>query len=119
VDAYNLITQWNPPRISAAGIGNAANYKTGAISPGEIIVVYGGSFGPVALAQLKYVNGVATSTLGNTRIYFDNVAAPMIYAMNPLLSCVVPYEVAGKTSTQVQVEYQGIKGNAIRGPPVS
>ena len=119
VDAYNLITQWNPPQISVAGIGNAANYKAGGISPGEIIVVYGGSFGPAALSQMQVVNGQVSTTLGNTRIYFDGTPAPMIYAQNPSLSCVVPYEVAGKTSTQVQVEYQGIKGNAIAVPVVA
>ena len=109
------------PQISLAGIGDAANYVAGKVAPGEIIVVYGSSFGPASLAQLQYANGVATTTLGNTRVYFDNVAAPMIYAVagSPgVLSCVVPYGVAGKTSTQVQVEYNGVKGNALTVPVV-
>jgi uncharacterized protein (TIGR03437 family) len=107
------------PQITLAGIGNAANYVAGKVAPGEIIVVYGSNFGPAALAQLQYVNGVATTTLGNTRIYFDNVAAPMIYAVTgspSVLSCVVPYGVAGKASTQVQVEYNGVKGNTLTVP---
>jgi uncharacterized protein (TIGR03437 family) len=107
------------PQISLAGIGNAANYVAGKVSPGEIIVVYGQNFGPAALAQIQYVNGVATTTLGNTSVYFDNVAAPMIYAVagSPgVLSCVVPYAV--KTSTQVQVAYNGVKGNALTVPVV-
>jgi uncharacterized protein (TIGR03437 family) len=107
------------PQISLAGIGNAANYVASKVSPGEIIVVYGYNFGPSALAQLHYTNGVADTTLGNTRIYFDNVAAPMIYAVagSPgVMSCVVPYAV--KTSTQVQVEYNGVKGNTLTVPVV-
>jgi uncharacterized protein (TIGR03437 family) len=107
------------PQITLAGIGNAANYVAGKVSAGEIIVVYGSNFGPSTLAQLQYVNGVATTTLGNTRIYFDNTAAPMIYAVagSPgVLSCVVPYAV--KTSTQVQVEYNGVKGNTLTVPVV-
>jgi uncharacterized protein (TIGR03437 family) len=107
------------PQITLAGIGNAANYVAGKVSPGEIIVVYGYNFGPAALAQLQYVNGIATTTLGSTSIYFDNVAAPMIYAVagSPgVLSCVVPYAV--KTSTQVQVAYNGVKGNALTVPVV-
>jgi uncharacterized protein (TIGR03437 family) len=107
------------PQITLAGIGNAANYVAGKVAPGEIIVVYGLNFGPATLAQLQYVNGVASTTLGNTRIYFDNVAAPMIYAIAGapgVLSCVVPYGV--KTSTQVVVEYNGVKGNTLTVPVV-
>jgi uncharacterized protein (TIGR03437 family) len=104
------------PQITVAGIGNAANYVAGKVAPGEIIVVYGSNFGPSTPAQLQYVNGVATTTLGNTRIYFDNVAAPMIYAASGALSCVVPYAV--KTSTQVQVEYNGVKGSTLTVPVV-
>jgi len=48
----------------------------GKVSPGEIIVVYGQNYGPATLAQLQYANGVATTTLGSTRIYFDGNAAP-------------------------------------------
>jgi len=109
------------PQITLAGIGNAANYVAGKVAPGEIIVVYGSNFGPSTPAQLQYVNGVATTTLGNTRIYFDNIAAPMIYAVagSPsVLSCVVPYSVAGRTATQVQVEYNGVKGNTLTVPVV-
>jgi uncharacterized protein (TIGR03437 family) len=109
------------PQITLAGIGNAANYVTGKVAPGEIIVVYGSSFGPAALTQLHYSNGVADAIVGNTRIYFDNVAAPMIYAITgspSVLSCVVPYGVAGKTSTQVWVEYNGVKSNTLTVPVV-
>jgi uncharacterized protein (TIGR03437 family) len=109
------------PQITLAGIGNAANYVAGKVSPGEIIVVYGQNFGPASLVQLHYTNNIVDTILGNTRIYFDNVAAPMIYAVagSPgVLSCVVSYGVAGKASTQVQVEYNGIKSNALTVPVV-
>ena len=118
-DTFVTKIQLDTPQITLAGIGNAANYVAGKVAPGEIIVVYGYNFGPAALAQLQYVNGVATTTLGNTRIYFDNVAAPMIYAIagSPgVLSCVVPYAV--RTSTQVQAEYNGVKGNTLTVPVV-
>ncbi len=49
---------------------------------------------------------------------FDGVAAPMVYAVNGQISCVVPYEVAGKTTTQMVVEYQKVKGAAVAVPVV-
>jgi uncharacterized protein (TIGR03437 family) len=110
------------PQITLDGIRNAANHVTGQVAPGEMVEVRGLTFGPAAMAQLQYVNGVAATTLGNTRIYFDNVPAPMIYAVSgtpSVLSCVVPYSVAGKTSTQVQVEYNGARGNTVSVPVVA
>jgi uncharacterized protein (TIGR03437 family) len=56
---------------------------------------------------------------GETRIYFDGVAAPMIYSITGQLSCIVPYAVSGKVSTQVQVEYRGVKGNFVTVPVVA
>jgi uncharacterized protein (TIGR03437 family) len=117
-----LNTSPSAPAITLAGIGSAANYVAGKASPGEIIVVYGQNFGPASLAQLQFTNGVADTSIGSTQIYFDNVAAPMIYAVggsSSVLSCVVPYEVAGEASTQVQVEYNGVKGNTVTVPVVS
>jgi len=44
---------------------------------------------------------------------FDGVAAPMIYSLKGQVSAVVPYGVAGKPSTQVQVSYQGAVSNTV------
>jgi uncharacterized protein (TIGR03437 family) len=60
---------------------------------------------------------VATE-IGETRVLFDGVAAPMVYAVNGQISCVVPYEVAGKALTQVVVEYKKVKGAAAAVPVV-
>jgi trimeric autotransporter adhesin len=42
-------------------------------------------------------------------VLFDGAPAPLLYAVENQLSAVVPYTVAGKSSTQVQVEYRGTK----------
>jgi uncharacterized protein (TIGR03437 family) len=107
------------PQITLAGIGNAANYVAGKVAPGEIIVVYGTTFGPSSLATITYTDDIADTTLGKTRIYFDGVAAPMVYAVSGQLSCVVPYSIYRKTSTVVQVEYDGVKGNSLTVPVVA
>ncbi len=68
------------PQITLAGIGNAANYVAGKVSPGELIVIFGKDFGPAALAGLQLANGMVTTETGETRVLFDGVAAPMVYA---------------------------------------
>jgi uncharacterized protein (TIGR03437 family) len=42
-------------------------------------------------------------------MFFDGVPAPFIYTVENQLSAVVPYAVAGESSTQVQVEYRGTR----------
>ncbi len=38
---------------------------------------------------------------------FDNVPAPLVYVMNDKISAVVPWIMAGRLSTKMQVEYKG------------
>ncbi len=55
-----------------------------------------------------------TFSIGETRVLFDNVAAPLFYSMRGQVGAVVPTEIARKKTTEVVVEYQGQ-----RSPPVN
>ncbi len=102
-------------QLSAGALVNAASFGTGAVSPGLIVTVFGTGFGPAALStyELTPDRSAFTRTLADTRVLFDGNSAPMIYASASQLSAVVPYGVAGKPSTEVQVEYLGVKSNTI------
>jgi uncharacterized protein (TIGR03437 family) len=119
VDAFVTKMRFDTlPSFSAAGVTNAANYVAGKVSPGEIVVIFGKDFGPGTLAGLQLVNGMVATEVGETRVLFDGVAAPMVYAASGQISCVVPYEVAGKTTTQIVVEYKKVKSAAVAVPVV-
>jgi uncharacterized protein (TIGR03437 family) len=102
------ITQLAPaaPPVVLSSVSNAANYNTDAVSPGEIVALFGSNMGPASIVTLQVNNGTVTNSLAGTQVLFDGVAAPMIYTLKGQVSAVVPYAVAGKTSTQVQVRYQ-------------
>jgi uncharacterized protein (TIGR03437 family) len=51
--------------------------------------------------------------IADTRVLFDGEAAPMIYAARGQVSALAPFNLAGKTSTSIEIEYQGV-----RSPPV-
>ncbi|MCU1236104.1 MAG: glycoside hydrolase, family 16 [Candidatus Solibacter sp.] len=91
--------------IAPAGIVNAASFQGGTIAPGEIVTIFGTGFGPAALAGATYADGQLARSAGETRVLFDGVAAPMIYAAAGQVSAIAPYGISGVT--QVQVEYQG------------
>jgi uncharacterized protein (TIGR03437 family) len=70
--------------------------------------------GPTVLAGAQLDSRGYISTLNSgTQVLFDGVAAPVIYTQAAQVSVVVPYEVSGKTSTQVRVAYQGQTSNTV------
>jgi uncharacterized protein (TIGR03437 family) len=97
-----------PPSPTIAGIADAANYATDAISPGEIITIFGQNMGPDKLVTLQVTGGLLSNNLGGTQVLFDGVAAPMIYSVKGQVSAIAPYGLAGKNSTKVQVSYNGV-----------
>jgi len=96
------------PTSSAAGVVNAASELGGAVAPGEIVAIYGNGIGPAALANFQISpNNFFESYTGSTTIAFDGIPAPLIYASGGQTAAIVPYSVAGQTSTQMVITYQG------------
>lgn len=104
------------PTISSNGIGSAANYRTDAVSPGEIVSIFGANMGPSQLVTLQLSGGYVTTSLSGTQVLFDGVPAPIIFTLDKQVSVVVPYGVAGKSTTQVQVVYNGQTSNTVAVP---
>jgi uncharacterized protein (TIGR03437 family) len=97
--------------VKPTAITNAASYAAGVVSPGENIVIWGTSIGPSSLTygSLTAGGGALSTSAGYTRVLFDGVAAPVVYASDKQTSVLVPYEVAGRLTTSVVVEYQGVQ----------
>jgi len=100
--------------ISPNGIVNAASYVAGSVSPGEIVTIFGKGLGPNSLvgSQLDSLGRLSTSLAG-TRVFFDGVAAPIIYTVAGQVGAIVPYGVSGKSATRVQVVYQELSSNVV------
>ncbi len=98
------------PRITS--ILNAASFLGGAIAPGEIVVVFGDRFGADPIALYEVSDGFFSTEVARTRLLFDDVPAPLIYSFTNQVSAIVPYSVAGKTRTQVVIEFDGKRSAA-------
>jgi uncharacterized protein (TIGR03437 family) len=103
-----------PPTVT-----NAATFNPGPVAPGEIITLFGSNLGPATPAGLHATRDMVDTVLADTRVLFDGVPAPLIYVSGPQISTIVPYEVAGRAVTQVQVEYKGSRGSTAQLPVVS
>src|ERR1039457_6557947 len=109
VVAASLGAAWGQtakPKVAA--ITNVASYANGPISPGEMVVLFGSGMGPSGVVgfQLDQQGRIANS-LSQVQVLFDGNPAPLIYVSAKQISAMVPYGVVGKSSTQIQVVYQG------------
>jgi uncharacterized protein (TIGR03437 family) len=77
-------------------------------APGELISLYGSGLGPknAASAQVASDGRIATQLAG-TRVLFEGIAAPVLYASDGRVNTVIPFTMYGYPSVRVQVEYNG------------
>jgi len=96
-----------PPTVAA--VVNAASYTRAAVSPGGIVTIYGSGMGTGGLTGLQLTpdQTAVTTTLAGVSIAFDGGLAPLIYVSPTQASAVVPYEVSGYATTQVQAVFEG------------
>lgn len=98
-----------PPQGAVSG----ASMQPGAVAPGEVIAIFGSNLGPATLQKPVLTAGQLDSLAGGTRILFDGVAAPMLYAVSGQAGAVAPFGLQPRTNTQLQVEYLGTRSSPI------
>ncbi len=103
------------PRITNECVLNAASNVGGAVSPGEIVTIFGTAIGPPQ-SVTPPGNRTHGTELGETRVLFDGVPAPMLYASSGQLNAIVPNSVASKSSVGIQVEYRGVLSKTVNLP---
>jgi uncharacterized protein (TIGR03437 family) len=93
-------------RLSITGIRNAADNRSGPISPGEIVVLSGSGLGPAKLFSASVgADGVFDTQLAETSVEFNGVPAALIYTSATQVAAVVPTSV-GPGTAQIAVGYQ-------------
>jgi uncharacterized protein (TIGR03437 family) len=102
------------PSLTAAGVVNGATFQSGPVAPGELVSLFGSAIGPPTAAGLTLTNPrLVANSLQGVQVYFDGVPAPLLYASAKQVNVAVPYSVAGKSTTQVQLEYLGVLSNPV------
>jgi uncharacterized protein (TIGR03437 family) len=91
--------------LKPQGVLNAGSLVSGPVAPGEVITLIGAGIGPSSVqSQL----GSPTSTvLGGTTLLFDGTPAPLFFVSTNQINAIVPYEVFGNATTQLQIASQG------------
>jgi uncharacterized protein (TIGR03437 family) len=102
---------------SIFGVANSASMTAnGQVSPGEIISITGVGLGPTIPVAARLIGGQQTiaSQLGGVQVFFDGVAAPLLYASSTQINAIVPFGTAGRQETRMVISNVGLTSNEAR-----
>ena len=105
---------------SASNLGNGSG--NGAVSPGGLYTIYDVPNNPNLGANTFVINtgydpyGFLAPILGGVSVTFDGVQAPIFFVDGGQINLQVPFEVAGKQSTFITVNYLGSKITPVQVP---
>ena len=102
------LTAATTPAITS--LKNAATLQPGnAVSPGDIISIFGTNLGPATPAtgtsfQLTS-SGTVPTTLAGATVMFNNVAAPLLFVSQTQINAIVPYEMASFSTATLTIQF--------------
>jgi uncharacterized protein (TIGR03437 family) len=93
---------------SIAAVVSAASNQTGAVAPGEMLVLYGSGLGPSgpAVSAAYGSNGMLPLSVAGTSVYFNGVPGRVFYSSATQVSAIVPFGVSSG-NLAIYVSYQG------------
>lgn len=93
------------PELNAGGVVNGASFTSATVAPGSVVSIFGRNMGPAKGLQAALVGGKLPTNLGDVRVLFNGVPAPLFYVSDLQLNVQVPMELAGSYQARVQVFY--------------
>jgi uncharacterized protein (TIGR03437 family) len=107
-DSHQVVVYGLLPVPGVSAVVNAASFSASTVSPGELITIFGLNIGPATPQQLTFDSqGKVGTSLGGVTVKFDGAPAPLLYASASQINAIVPFSVAGKSTTFMQVAAPG------------
>ena len=97
---------------SIVGMANSgASQVSGVVAPLELISFYGVGVGPANPLGAHVITegeiSLVSTSLGGVQVFFDGIAAPLLYVGPTQINAIVPEGVYGRESTVVQIVTPG------------
>jgi len=109
------------PCLNVTGITGSATERSTAVAPGQLVTLFGSGIGPASAASFRFFPGMSPepgalfpfipavpTSLGDTQVFFNGVAAPVLFAQANQVNAIVPFEVSRQGDTaNVQISHGG------------
>lgn len=100
--------------LQATQIASAAGGFPGPVTAGEILSIYGQGIGPAeSVVGTLGADGKMPVTVGEVQVLFDGAPAPIYVAGTFQVNVQIPWEIAGKKTTTVQLFYRSVPSNPL------
>ena len=83
------------------------------IAPGELIRILGKQMGPATVTPGVINSGILANNVAGVQVTFDGVSVPLLSVSAQEIDLVAPFELT-KSTTTVQVVYNGTKSNPVQ-----
>jgi uncharacterized protein (TIGR03437 family) len=90
------------PIIGPRTVVSLSSLMDGSVAPGDYVAIFGASLGPTPGARADATQTLPT-TLGNTSVTFDGVAAPLFYTSTNFVAVQAPFTLNTGANTQIAV----------------
>ncbi|HEU0120516.1 MAG TPA: endo-1,4-beta-xylanase [Bryobacteraceae bacterium] len=109
---YILLGKPPAPKLAASAVLHGASFAAGAVSPGQIIAVFGSDFGTAELASAQFdAAGKLPLSVGDVSVLVDGKPAEMLYAVHGQAGAVLPVDIRG--TVRLQLGFLGQPSNEI------
>ena len=97
------------PRAWTTCVFNSASMaRPNSVAPGEIVTLIGAGMGPPAGVSFQLdAQARVPMSVGGTRVLFNGVPGPVLYAQEGQVNAIVPFGVVPGTTMTIQAENQG------------
>lgn len=108
------------PTFALTCAGSSASLILGAISPGELVSLFGNGLGPQQGIQLQPAAPTPYPTqAANVDVTFDGTPAPLLWVQDGQINAVVPWSVAAGGNTKICATYNNVTANCLTLPVVA
>jgi uncharacterized protein (TIGR03437 family) len=98
---------WTAPACMTPALLNSATLSVTNMVPGAFVTLAGFGIGPDnGVAAQPGAQGTPVS-LGGVQVFFDGTLAPILYAQSQQVNVQMPFELSGKSTTSVTLNYNG------------
>lgn len=105
----SVVATTNPGCLGSSCLPQPGAFR--GIAPGEEIRILGTQIGPATATPGVIDGGVLTSNVAGVEVKFDGAAVPLLWVSAQEIDLVAPFELATKSSTTIQVQYNGAQSN--------
>ena len=106
---------FRPPSLNAGGLVNAASFAPGApVAPGSLVSIFGLN---LTADQAAAASLPLPAKLGGAALKLNGFPMPLVHSSPPYqIDAVVPWELQGQTTAQLEIATDGLAGNRIAVP---